>query len=310
MDGSNQLLHPDPKHAEGVRPNPARTSSNSLIAERLREAADILEGQNANPFRVSAYRRAADTLQTLTEDVSTLLERDGIAGLDALPAIGPSLASAIAQMARSERWVQLDRLRASLTPEKLFQTIPGIGPILARQICDHLDVDSLEDLEIAARDGRLEAVSGIGRRRAAMIAAALNHSLARVRPIRRRGQVEPAARLLLEVDGEYRRAAARGDLPKISPRRFNPTGEAWLPILHLERGGWRFTAVFSNTARAHELGRTHDWVVIYFERDRGPEGQRTVVTETHGSLAGRRVVRGREVECGTLSAISVSHSGR
>lgn len=88
-----------------------------------------------------------------------------------------------------------------------------------------------------------------------------------------------------------------GSLPKIEPRRFNPSGEAWLPILHTERGEWRFTALFSNTARAHELGRTRDWVVIYFHLDSGPEGQRTVVTETRGRLKGHRVVRGREADC-------------
>jgi putative hydrolase len=88
-------------------------------------------------------------------------------------------------------------------------------------------------------------------------------------------------------------------LPGIAPRRFNPTGEAWLPILHTERGDWRFTALFSNSALAHELGRVRDWVVIYFHQDSGPEGQRTVVTETRGPLAGRRVVRGRESECPT-----------
>lgn len=54
--------------------------------------------------------------------------------------------------------------------------------------------------------------------------------------------------------------------------------------------------LFSNTALAHRLGRTRDWVVIYFEND-FQAGQRTVVTETRGDLRGRRVVRGREREC-------------
>lgn len=94
-----------------------------------------------------------------------------------------------------------------------------------------------------------------------------------------------------------REKADQGVLPKIAPRRFNAPGQAWLPILHTERGDWRFTALFSNTALAHELGRVGDWVVIYFHQDSGPEGQRTVVTETGGSLLGRRVVRGREAEC-------------
>ena len=70
-------------------------------------------------------------------------------------------------------------------------------------------------------------------------------------------------------------------------------------MLHAERDGWSFTALFSNTARAHELGTTHDWVILYYERD-GHEKQCTVVTERRGDLAGKRVVRGREDECRAL----------
>lgn len=53
--------------------------------------------------------------------------------------------------------------------------------------------------------------------------------------------------------------------------------------------------MFSNTARAHRLGKTRDWVIVVSERD-GDEHQHTVVTEYRGALAGRRVVRGRETE--------------
>ena len=67
-------------------------------------------------------------------------------------------------------------------------------------------------------------------------------------------------------------------------------------MLHTERGDWSFHVLFSNTGLAHRLGRTRDWVVIFFERD-GDEDQVTVVTETRGELAGKRVVRGRELEC-------------
>jgi len=67
-------------------------------------------------------------------------------------------------------------------------------------------------------------------------------------------------------------------------------------VLHTEREGRSFTALFSNTARAHELGLERDWVILYHERD-GHEDQCTVVTERHGPLAGRRVVRGREGKC-------------
>jgi putative hydrolase len=102
--------------------------------------------------------------------------------------------------------------------------------------------------------------------------------------------------VLLDADREYRDKAARAELPLIAPRRFNPERKAWLPVLHTEREGWHMTVLFSNTARAHELKRSHDWVVIYYYDADHHEGQCTVVTEIYGSKAGRRVVRGREKE--------------
>ena len=65
-----------------------------------------------------------------------------------------------------------------------------------------------------------------------------------------------------------------------------------------DRDGWRFRALFSNTALAYRLGKTDDWVVIAFH-DGLNSGQRTVVTEMRGDLRGLRVVRGRERECRT-----------
>jgi len=272
-------------------------SLNEQVAERLRQAADLLAEQQANPFRVRAYRRAADAIAGLPEELADFVSKHGIEGLEALPGIGPSLAAAIAEMVRTGRWVQLERLRGAAEPEKLFCSIPGIGPKLAHRIHDALHVDTLEALEAAAHDGRLESVPGVGRRRASMLQVALGSRLARVRPAVRRSVREPDVETLLDVDREYRIKAAEDSLPKIAPKRFNPEGKVWLPILHTERNRWQFTALFSNTARAHELGRINDWVVIYFHTDTEPEGQRTVVTEKQGELAGRRVVRGRETEC-------------
>jgi putative hydrolase len=64
----------------------------------------------------------------------------------------------------------------------------------------------------------------------------------------------------------------------------------------MEKAGWSFTALYYNTARAHKLGKTKDWVVMYFERI-GYEDQATVVMERCGPLSGKRVVRGREQAC-------------
>jgi len=285
------------------------TAPNQLIADRLREAADLLEQQAANPFRVRAYREAAQTVAGLPEGLAEIHERDGVEGLDALPGIGPRIAAAIVEMLRTGRWSQLDRLRGSLDAEQLFQGIPGVGAALSRRIHEALHVDTLQALEVAAHDGRLAAVPGIGPRRAAGLRAALAGMLGRTRLRPREPVEEPPVAMLLDVDRQYRDAAAAGRLPRIAPRRFNPTGQAWLPVLHTERDPWQFTVVFSTTDRAHELGKTQDWVVVYFHTDTHAEGQRTVVTETWGRLAGRRVVRGRESECLVAYGIPESSQG-
>ncbi len=102
--------------------------------------------------------------------------------------------------------------------------------------------------------------------------------------------------LILKIDEEYRSKAAANKLKKIAPRLLNPGRKAWLPILLTTQKGYKFTVMFSNTKRAHERGKTDDWVVVYYEKGEG-ENQCTVVTETRGKLKGKRVIRGRETEC-------------
>ncbi|HEX6530161.1 MAG TPA: hypothetical protein VF004_10120 [Burkholderiales bacterium] len=107
----------------------------------------------------------------------------------------------------------------------------------------------------------------------------------------------PAVEILLDIDREYRERARAGDLQRIAPRRQNPEGKPWLPVLHKRVEPWHFTALFSNTPRAHDLHRVYDWVVVFWEDAEQGRGQATVVTERRGALSGRRVVRGREPEC-------------
>lgn len=272
--------------------------SNAEIAAAFREVAGLLRIQGANPFRVTAYEKAADTIDKLPQDISDVAAK-GIEALEDLPQIGGGLASAILELVRTGRWTQLERLRGAADPEALFQIIPGIGPGLARRIHEHLDCETLEALEVAAHEGRLAAVPGVGPRRAKAILLALSALLNRRRPLtagRNPKTSRPPVGLLLDVDREYRHKAQAGALQLIAPRRFNPEGKAWLPILHTGRGLWHFTALYSNTARAHELQKTGDWVVIYYATDGMPEELCTVVTETTGPHRGQRVVRGRESE--------------
>jgi putative hydrolase len=107
---------------------------------------------------------------------------------------------------------------------------------------------------------------------------------------------EPPVEDLLVIDALYRDRAGRDELPTVAPRRFNPHNEPWLPFFRADRNGWSYRVAYSNTALAHRLNRTQDWVVVSFH-DGFTSGQRTVVTETRGDLRGRRVVRGREREC-------------
>jgi Holliday junction resolvasome RuvABC DNA-binding subunit len=272
--------------------------SNRLIAEKLREMADLLEVQQEDGYRVSAYRRAARTISELEQPLEKIAQERGANGLIELPGIGRGIAAAILEILGTGRWSQFDRLTGALDPEHLFQTVPGIGPGLAGRIHGELLVETLEQLVEAARDGRLERVSGIGPRRAQAIMGVLSERLGR-RRYKSSGAVTtvPSVDDLLDVDREYLTKVAHGSLRKIAPKRFNPTGEAWLPVLHTRRGDWLFTVLFSNTQRAHELGKTNDWVVVYFHTEAAPEGQCTVVTEIRGPLEGKRVVRGRQGDC-------------
>jgi len=272
---------------------------NQNIADKLLEIATLLEEQGANPYRVTAYRNAASVIIHLPQQVSEIMAHEGFQGLVALPGIGEGIARSIYEYVALGHMTRLESLKGGHDPVALFESIPGIGSKLAHRIIEYLHIDTLEALEVAAHNQRLEKVPGFSAKKVAMVQAWLAQVLGRQRP---RPQLhepftEPSVQLILQVDQQYRQKASTGELPMIAPKRFNPEGKTWLPIMHVSKQGWHFTVLFSNTARAHQLNRTQDWVVIYFYDDQHHESQHTVVTETHGALTGQRVVRGRETEC-------------
>jgi len=270
---------------------------NAEVASRLEEVARILNEQGANRFRVEAYLRAATTIRRLKRPVTELVRAEGIEGLRRLPGIGETLARAIQQTVVSGRMPMLERLRGEADPVALFASVPSIGKVLAERLHEELGIDTLEELESAAHDGRLADIAGLGEKRIAGIRDSLAHRLGRVRDRVVRVELDqPPVSEILDVDREYREQGAKGLLRTIAPRRFNPEHEAWLPILHTHRGKRNYTALFSNTARAHAMGKTRDWVVLYYDGGRG-ELQCTVITSLRGSLEGKRIVRGREAEC-------------
>jgi len=283
---------------------PTEKPSNKEVAQLLYQIAELLETQGANSFRIDAYRKAAHQIERMEESVAEIEEKGGAGDLRDLPNIGESLAGVITEYLHKGSSSLLMRLRGEVTPEELFAEVPGIGHDLAERVVEQLDIHSLEELEQAAHDSRLGEVEGFGEKRIQAVKSSLAGMLsgfaqrsARERTTEEKEKVpEPPVELLLEVDREYRQKAEAGELKKIAPKRFNPDNEAWLPVYHTEKEGWDFTALFSNTKKAHELEKTDDWVVIYYEKD-GRESQHTVVTETRGPMEGKRVVRGREREC-------------
>ena len=270
----------------------------------LEDVGRLLESQGANPFRAAAYRKAAETLRAWPVPVHEIAHAAGVAGLMELPTVGRSLAHSIEHFVRSGRLPMLERLRGEHVAERVFATVAGIGPGLAHAIHETLGIETLNELEAAARDGRLAQVPGLGEKRLRAVREALagrfhsqmGHAPPRPPepPAAEAEEFVPVAELL-DVDAEYRDLARRNKLPRIAPRQFNPTAEAWLPILHTQRGARHYTAMFSNTAHAHELGTTHDWVILY--RDDHHHGRWTVITAQYGPHRGRRIIRGREAEC-------------
>lgn len=266
--------------------------TNATIAVVFERVAALLEEQGASIHRVRAWREGARAIRDSPRDMRDVFRDHGRVGLEALPHIGPKLANVLIEIITTGHCAVLDRLRGEAV--RVLERLPGLGPCLAQRVHRELGISTLDELDVVLRDGRLAELAGFGPRRIAMLRDELD---ARLRPMRSTVATQPPVDLLLDIDREYRTAAAAQKLPTIAPRRFNPHSLSWLPMMHTERDGWHFSVMFSNTGLAHQLGRTHDWVVIYFHDHGGADARATVVTETRGKLAGQRVVRGREAEC-------------
>ncbi|TWU50559.1 hypothetical protein Poly51_38510 [Rubripirellula tenax] len=285
----------DPIHAseqiEGVHENKA-------FAMQLRAIADLLEEQKANEFRVRAYRSAAETLDHLSVPVRDVFDREGADGLIRLPKIGHSIASLLESAIRVGRIPLLDRLRGQSNAEHYFATLPGIGPQLSHRIYEQLHIETMAELKQAASDGRLLQVPGLGRRRIEAIQGCLErHGVSPHDDSQNRVTTEAiSVDELLDIDREYRRRAEAGDLEKIKPSQGSASQTDWLPVMHTDRQGRHYTAMFSTTVHAQEQHATHDWVIV-FRDDANAHGRWTIITSQFGKLKGLRIVRSREDEC-------------
>jgi DNA polymerase (family 10) len=153
---------------------------NADIAAVFVEIADLLEIEQANPFRIRAYRNAARVVGELGREVRTLVERGE--DLTSLPGIGDDLSAKMREIVQTGKCRALDRLRAELPPAitELLH-LPGLGPKKVRALWHELDVQTVEQLARAARDGRISKLPGFGEKTEANILQAVEAHLSKAR---------------------------------------------------------------------------------------------------------------------------------
>jgi DNA polymerase (family 10) len=180
---------------------------NADIARCFEEIADRLEIQGANPFRVRAYRNGARAVGELRLDLAETI-REG-KPLPRIPGIGEDLGRKIHEIAETGTAALLVRLRKQLPPGITdLLRIPGLGPKRVRALYHDLDVQSLEQLARAARDGRIRELHGFGSRSEAKLLAAVE------------AQLTKKQRLKLTVAAQYAEPlagylAGAGGAPKV-----------------------------------------------------------------------------------------------
>ena len=134
---------------------------NAEIAAMFDQAAELLEIQGENQFRVRAYRRAAREIEGLPKAVGSLLKAGE--DLSELPGIGKDLAGKIADIVKTGHFGLLDTLKKRL-PGELgdMAALPGLGPKRIKLLYDKLKVRTLNDLRQAIKTGRLRELRGFG----------------------------------------------------------------------------------------------------------------------------------------------------
>ncbi|MHB8248010.1 MAG: DNA polymerase/3'-5' exonuclease PolX [Acidithiobacillus sp.] len=176
---------------------------NAEVAAVFSKIADLLEIENANPFRVRAYRNAARLIQGLSRDLREMVERGE--DLRELPGIGEDLSKKIVEIVETGHCRFLEQLEKQEPPAltELLQ-VPGLGPKRVKALWQALQVESLEDLASAARAGRIRVLPGFGEKTEMRILELLTAHLSRI-PRVSIAQAAPVAadllRLLRSVPG-------------------------------------------------------------------------------------------------------------
>jgi DNA polymerase (family 10) len=144
---------------------------NLAIARIFSEIADLLEIKGENPFKIRAYRNAADTITHATERLASCTEQQ----LRAIPGIGKDLAAKIVEIAATGESKFHGELLAAFPGSILdLLRLPGVGPKTVAQLYADAGIANLDQLEAACRDGRLRSLKGMGQKKEQLILKALD----------------------------------------------------------------------------------------------------------------------------------------
>jgi DNA polymerase (family X) len=162
---------------------------NLEIASIYNQIADLLEIQSANPFRVRAYRRAAVSLENLTDNIEVVVRQGSVREISG---IGEDLAKKIVEYIDTGKMAFFENLKKEVPPGLVqLVGIPSVGPKTAKAIYDHFQVQSVDELDALCREGKLLTVPGFKKKTSDNILRGIeiyksrkgNYLLGRTKPI-------------------------------------------------------------------------------------------------------------------------------
>lgn len=142
---------------------------NQQVAELFRSIADLLATQRANPYRVRAYRRAADSLLAMEDDVATVAQRGG---LEDIEGVGKDLAHKIVEFLETGTIRAYEELKTPLPPEvKDWAKLPGLSDSLVTYLYFRLGIRTVADLKQLIESHLLRTLPGFSGSETALLDA-------------------------------------------------------------------------------------------------------------------------------------------